>query len=109
MALAQHVDTGGSVWMLAPDGRFADMKDADQVQGFYASLDLGRAAHAYFGMRFDSSERAEIEARGGEDYLAEQKQNPTVKELLTDSRVFVADHDVVVEARVSETKVAELA
>jgi len=112
MSLLQRVDAGDAVWMIAANpGQIAAFKseDAKSVKGLYGSLELGEKAHGYLGMRFDTPDRAEIEARGGEDFLAEQKGKPQLKELLHDSRVFVAGYDVVVEARVSETKVAELA
>jgi hypothetical protein len=111
MALMERIDSGDAVWMMAPDpGRLPVFKGSSEgVKGMYASLELREQAHGYLGMRFDSDGRAEVEARGGEDFLKEKKQNPSFKELLGDSRVYVADRDVIIEARVSETKVAELA
>jgi hypothetical protein len=110
MSLLDRVDTGDTMWLVAGPGGFPVFEgDGKDVKGVYVNFELGAKAHGYFGTRFDSDSRAKLEARGGQDFLDEQKRDANMKEYLTDSRVFVAGNDVVVEARVSETKVAELA
>ena len=111
VSLLERVDGDDALWFAATPLGLPGLsgKDTKEVKGMYANLRVGPRAHGYFGMRFDTPGRAEIEARGGQDFLAEQKKHPQLAEYLTDSRVYVAGHDVVVEARVSETKVAELA
>jgi hypothetical protein len=110
MALIERIDTGDTLWGAALDGDFAFLEDnEDALRGVYANIDLGPRAVGYFGVRFNDAERTEKEAVIARDDLRQQKKNARLKAFLDDSRVFVADNDVVIEARMSETKVAELA
>jgi hypothetical protein len=111
MALLARIDTGDTLWGAALEGDLPIFEeDHDKVlRGVYGNLDLGAKAVGYIGARFDGSSRTEAEARAAQDDLKRQKKNASLKTFLDDSRVFVADNDVVIEARMSETKVAELA
>jgi hypothetical protein len=111
MGLIGRCDTSDAMWMVAeraPGSTLFNVRGAEDVKGFFFNLELDRSASAYMGFRFDSQGQAKTQGKSAKKELEAEKKGQ-FKEWLTDSRVYVADSDVIFDAHVPKARIDEMA